>query len=431
MRILLLSSPNPYKTAGIVAYDIYTGLKNIPDNEVKLIVYEQEKYNDKGIIPVDTVLEHQAKRIIKKIKKILKLSFDEKAFIKETNPDYLVQDFDHSKTFFSTKKILNRTGFKPDVIIVLFMTSFLSYKNLFELNKFTGAKIYLFPMDMASFTGACHYAWECSGYLKQCGNCPALFSEKPDDQSNKNLLFKKSFAEKTNMAVFAANSQLAQQIQNSGILSGKAVFSNIFPVPDQSIFFKRDKATAHNFFNINSKQKIYFVGASFLSERRKGISVLIDALKIVFTQLKENETGNILLLVAGINYDQLKYEFPFESKYIGFIKDYNELALAYSASDFYISSSLEDSGPTMVLQSILCETPVISFDIGYSKDFIINGDNGFIVKSKDANALAETILETNFINSENYELIKTRLKNTAGKISKEKMIARIFESIQK
>ena len=68
---------------------------------------------------------------------------------------------------------------------------FLTFKNLFEINQKTKAPIALYMMDMATVTGGCHYAWDCKGYLNNCGSCPGIYSDDPNDISRKNLLFKK------------------------------------------------------------------------------------------------------------------------------------------------------------------------------------------------------------------------------------------------
>jgi glycosyltransferase involved in cell wall biosynthesis len=432
MKILILASCHPYKIAGVVALDIFKGLKEIKGNEVRLLVRIWDKYPDKDIIPLGSYYAYTNNIIIKMIRGVIRRV---KSVIRrriKIDPDYQLLDYDLTVTFFSTKIILKKAKFKPDVIIILFLEKFISYKNLYELNKQTNARIFLFPMDMAPFTGGCHYAWDCDGYTKQCGRCPALYSNDDKDQSFKNLKFNRDLIQKTNISLFACNSQIADQIRKSSIFKGKEVTDGIYPVPDEAIFYPRDKEIARDYFKIGKDKKVFLFGAYKLFHKRKGMAILIEALKIVSEKLnnKQYDTSKILLLVAGLNYDQIKDDFPFESRYIGFIQDYNELALAYSAADFYISPSLEDAGPTMVLQSLLCETPVISFNIGYAQEFIENGIDGFKAESKNAESLSNCLYRAISLNSENYLLLKSKLKNMVIKISKEDVIRRIVEYIK-
>jgi len=120
-----------------------------------------------------------------------------------------------SKTLYSTKKILKRAGFKPDIVIVLFMTEFISFKNLYELNKLTKAPILLYMKDMAAMTGGCHYAWECINYTNEFGGCPALYSNNKNDQNHSNYLSKKLFITKTNIIPIACSEWQFMQLNVS------------------------------------------------------------------------------------------------------------------------------------------------------------------------------------------------------------------------
>jgi len=431
MNILILSSPHPFKIAGVVALDIYKGLKEIEGNEVKMVVKVWDNYPEKDIIPIDTFYGDIKARIIRKLQKEL-LKYE---ILKETplvtNPDYQVLDYDLSVNYYSTNKILKKAKIRPDVIIVLFMLNYISYKNLYELNVRTGAKIFLFPMDMAPFTGGCHYAWDCERYTQQCGKCPALYSTDSKDQSFKNLSFNKDLIEKTNVSLFACNLQIADQIRKSSIFKGKEVTDGIYPVPDETVFYSRDKKAARDYFKIEKDKKVFFFGSYSLVHKRKGMIVLLDALKIVSEELnnKHYDTSKILLLVAGLNYEQIAKNIPFESKYIGFIQDYNELALAYSAADFYISPSLEDTGPTMVLQSMMCKTPVIAFNIGYANEFIQDKVNGFVAHERNSNTLADCIINAIQLSLDSYLLFCLKLVDVKRKVNKNEVIHKIIKAI--
>jgi len=174
MNILIISMVNPFKTSGVVAYNLYKGLKNEGSN-TKLLIKPYGKYNSKDIISMETSTDvfmeywkHKLKRILNRLGIINK-----KITI---NPDYQIQEFDQTVQYYSTKKLLKKIKFKPDAIIYLFQQKFLNAKNLYELNKLTGAKIFWYLMDTAPLTGACNYSWDCKGYMSGCGKCPALYS---------------------------------------------------------------------------------------------------------------------------------------------------------------------------------------------------------------------------------------------------------------
>ncbi len=136
MKILMVSTLHPYKVAGVVALDLYKGLKEIEGNEVKMLVKVRGKYPDKNIVSFDTFYDYLKAGIIRKYRNgLLKLGLMKNRTIK-TNPDYHVHDVDQTITYYSTTKILVRVDFKPDVIIILFMQNFMSFKNIESITFF-------------------------------------------------------------------------------------------------------------------------------------------------------------------------------------------------------------------------------------------------------------------------------------------------------
>ena len=71
----------------------------------------------------------------------------------------------------------------------------------------------------------------------------------------------------------------------------------------------------------------------------------------------------------------------------------------------------------VVLESMVNQTPVISYDINYGpSDFINNGKNGFLVKQYDVNTLAEKILYILDNSDKAVEMGKTAKKDVLEKI---------------
>lgn len=240
MKILILSNSNPYKTAGIVAKDLFEGLKNIPGNNVKLLVRLYDNHSDDDIESIDGCFHHYREWIFRKMKRllvILKIVKDKKF---KTDRDYSVQDYDQTITYYSTEKIIKKVGFKPDVIIVLFMQTFLSYKNLFELNKETNAPILLYMMDMAPMTGGCHYAWDCEKYSRKCGQCPALHSTKHNDQTRVNFEFKSKYIKKTNIIPIAGTEWQFRQLKKNSMFKAKQKFKMLLSI-DENQYRPGDK----------------------------------------------------------------------------------------------------------------------------------------------------------------------------------------------
>lgn len=414
MDILIISSSNPNKASGIVAKDLLNGLSLKNENRVKLIVKAWDKYGDTRIDAIETKPEHYcnvALRLIKRVlKKIFKNNTTKKEIIYKNIDSNYYFEYDLTKTYYSTKKVLKKTGYKPDIVIILFMTDFLSFKNLHEINKLTGAKIYLYLMDMAPFTGGCHYAWKCKGYEKQCGKCPAIYSEQAKDQSFLNWEFKNKYIEKTNISAIAAADWTYQQLMKSTLFKNKQKQKILLPI-DSNVFNPDNKTTARNKLGLPLNKRIVFLGAVTLHEKRKGFRELIIALNILKEKLPFNERNNIHLAIAGKNSKKLTNQLTFSYTLLGFLS-HKELPIAFQASDIFVTPSIEDSGPMMINQSIMCGTPVVAYEMGVALDLVHTGETGYRAKLKDSKDLAAGIKFILELNDLEYKKMSAKCRET-------------------
>lgn len=313
----------------------------------------------------------------------------------------------HSKYFYrnggnpfvTTSIILKLIPFKPDIIITHWVSNFITTRHLYELNKVTGAPIIWHLLDMGPLTGGCHYAFDCLGYTKRCGNCPAINSKKMNDLSHRQWKEREKYLQKTDVTLVSPTSWLTKQAYQSSIFSGKRI-EQIMLALETDIFCPAPKDVARDVLNLPVDKKIIFFGARFVHEDRKGLNYLIEALHIL-NGLFENKPEikeNIFIIVAGEKNEEKELKIPFSHKYLGLINDDRTLALAYQAADIFVCSSIEDSGPMMINESILCGTPVVSFDMGVAPDLVHSGKTGYRAKLKDSLDMAygiKFILELN------------------------------------
>jgi glycosyltransferase involved in cell wall biosynthesis len=94
-------------------------------------------------------------------------------------------------------------------------------------------------------------------------------------------------------------------------------------------------------------------------------------------------------MIAGNKMEEGAYAgIPFKTHFPGYINDDRKLSLHYQASELFVSSSLQDAGPMMVNESIMCGTPVVAFNLGVSEDLVINGITGYILPLGNTNEMA-------------------------------------------
>ncbi len=66
------------------------------------------------------------------------------------------------------------------------------------------------------------------------------------------------------------------------------------------------------------------------------------------------------------------------------------MANLYAACDLYVLPSLVDNLPNMLIESIACGTPCLSFNVGGCPDIVRDGVTGYLVHERTATALAAT-----------------------------------------
>jgi glycosyltransferase involved in cell wall biosynthesis len=412
-KILILTNSNPNRIAGIVAKDLLESLRLIKDFEIHLTVNEYDSYKDENITSMYSLFSYFIRRIRNRIEfqaNKLKL-FRNNKFV--SDPVYEFQVYDQSKDYYSVNDILKRTKFKADAIIVLFMERFLTFKNLTELNKVTNAKIYLYPMDMAFFTGGCHYAWSCKGYLKSCGCCPALFSNDPFDQSYLNLGYKKHYIPLNNFKVVPPSEELRDQIIQSSLFK-ETELSDIFYIPiDEKKYKPINKEIVRNELNLPFDKKIIFFGAYLVTNRRKGFEELVKALKILHLKTSFNKFDKeIHLLIAGYVDDDVLEDISFSYTSLGYLS-HQDLPKAFQAADIFASPTLEDSGPMMINQSLMCGTPVVSFEVGVAIDIVVDGVTGYKAEKFNCSQFADGLLALIQLDKECFNQISKNCRKVA------------------
>lgn len=78
--------------------------------------------------------------------------------------------------------------------------------------------------------------------------------------------------------------------------------------------------------------------------------------------------------------------------FLGPVPSHREVAGILQAADIVVSVSESDGTPISVLESFACGVPVVAGDISSLREWIANGENGFLVPVGDATTLADVII---------------------------------------
>jgi glycosyltransferase involved in cell wall biosynthesis len=174
-------------------------------------------------------------------------------------------------------------------------------------------------------------------------------------------------------------------------------------------------------FNPNQKDKKLkeelriFDSSMVISTRRLepiyDVETLIKAIPLVLKQVSD---ANFIIVNNGSQESHLKELAKslgvWDSiRFIGWIQ-HNELPKYLASSDVYISTSLSDGGAVVsTLEAMACGLALVVTDSGDHRKWIRNGENGFVVPTKNSEVLAEKII---------YLLKNEEQRKLFGKISR-------------
>lgn len=374
MKKILHFSTFDHGGAGKAAYRLHRNFLSAGFQSKMAVFNKQEP--DKDVFEIGTV--SYTSRLYTFLSKV-RLKFF-------SNQDYYFQN--QSRSILKSTDVLMRSiNYQPDLIILHWVSNFISLDDIKQISQAYRVPVIWYILDMAPLTGGCHYAWDCTGYYRECGMCPALKSTNMHDLSRRVWQEKHLALKKIDLDVVAGSGWLEKQARNSSLFHDQNITKILLSV-DPDIFVSIPKAVARKKLGLSEGKKIIFFGNQGLGLKRKGMSHLFEALK----QLVSDPTfdkNKVLVTVAGDTPNDLY--MPLEYKSLGFLGSDEMLALAYQAADVFVCPSVEDSGPMMINESIMCGTPVVSFDMGVAPDLVKTGLTGYRAKLGDSEDLAHGI----------------------------------------
>jgi len=266
---------------------------------------------------------------------------------------------------YSASIILKLLPHHPDIIFINWVSGFINAKLIRELSMLTKAKIYILMIDNAPITGGCHYPWDCKGYELECASCPAIRSKIVKNFAKGNLAYKKKYIPQ-GVTLIAPTQSDYLRIKASSLYKSVPCIKQLEIIDEKRFVPTQSKSEVRKFFQIDEEKKVVFFGATFLKEERKGMNQLLQAINLI-------NNKNVLFLIAGTaDIGALTCNH----KRIGYLTE-RDLIKAYQAADLFVCPSLEDSGPLMINQSIMCGTPVVAFNMGSAMDLVLTGETGY------------------------------------------------------
>ena len=378
--------------------------------QVKMLVKKKTKPDSFIITYTDVKNTYKRKNIWQRIFMKIKREFIEKNEVSKVkyDPNYDFISIDETSVNVSVKRIVDLVGFIPDDIYSGMTDNFMNSTDLLNLQQVTKAQVYNIAVDMNHFTGGCHFAWDCKGYIEGCSSkCPAILSDEGKDFPKRNFETKLKNAKNGNFKIIGMSQWTVNQAKKSYIYSDQNEYLNVNSLIDTSLFHPKNKDIAKRIFDMKDDTFYILMGCQHANSKRKGFEFLLSALQNLEKKLTEEQKNRVEVLIVSRSMANTFNEIPFQKKHVDYINDYRLLALLYQATDVFVNSSIEDSGPMMVSEALACGTPVVGFDMGVVSNMVISGYNGYKAKLKDSEDLANGIKTIFELSPEDYKEYST------------------------
>ena len=291
--------------------------------------------------------------------------------------------FNGHGSYFATKKLVKYLKKEnPDIIHMHNIHGYwINLKVLFKYlkNEYEGKVIWTLH-DCWAFTGHCSYSTfsKCNKWQNGCYKCPILKGypkEYFDTTKMEFKLKKKLFTDLKDMTLVTPSNWLKELVQKSILKNYNVeVINNGI---DLSIFKPTRNEEIYNKYNISKNKKI-ILGVANVWEERKGLNDFIELSKII-----DDEYQIVLVGIDKIDNSNIIC--------VSRTSNQNELADLYSIATVLFVPTYEDNYPTVILESIACDTPVLTYDTGGCEEAMHN--YGYVVSKKDYNEIIKKTKE--------------------------------------
>jgi glycosyltransferase involved in cell wall biosynthesis len=294
--------------------------------------------------------------------------------------------FNYNDKGITNEELFDAIPFKPDIIILHWIADFILPVHIRALYQHFNCPIIWRYNDLAPVTGGCHYPGDCERYKSRCGCCPALDSSRENDWSRRHWIDKMNLFKNFPVTIINSTKATEAVFKASPLFAGhrQEFIRNSL---DQEIFVPADRLNARQSLSLPAGKKIIFWGATHITEPRKGFDQFLEALHNLAAT---GTTNDYFVLIGGNKPAQFNPAIPFPHQFTGLVP-IGMLSTYYNAADVVVVSSREDGGPMMIVESLMCGTPVVAFATGLGAELVITGETGYRAVRNDAKDLTKGI----------------------------------------
>ncbi|MDK2771721.1 MAG: glycosyltransferase [Flavobacterium sp.] len=368
MKVLHITASNK-GGAGIAALRLHKALVNSGVQSAYLSRNVTIDFQDKII--EDSFFKYKKVNIVQRIQKKLDVLLNFSKLNKAQSKLNVVKDkLDYeiySLPFSNSKLHEHPLVQEADILNFHWMGGILDFESFFKNCK---KPIVWTLHDLNPIQGIFHYKNDVIYNQKYIGIEEEKLSKYKFEVLNNSTL--KAFVSPSNWLLNEVNKKKF----NSNIL--KQTIPNCI---DFENFHIQEKTAIRTKYGISSEDFVVLFVADSLKNKRKGFDLMLEALEYL---------QNISLTIVTIGKGTIDLNSQ-KVVALGEIHDVEKMAEIYALADVFVLPSREDNLPNVMLEAFACGTPVISFNHGGMKDYIINNETGILVEDISGKKLAEGI----------------------------------------
>lgn len=405
IKVLLISSVDPLKGPGRIGLDYYKAYKEYGFKTDFLTLYPVKGYEDILFVKnkSNSTLLTYIKRLFDRLYRTL--------FFRQLPGYYFF--YKHEKNPpIPNYELLKAIKKRYDIVVILFWQGMLSFSSVKAIYERIHCKFHFLGVDYSQMSGGCHFVGDCTGYKDGCKICQAVRPMIFNNFAKDNIKYRKEVYEKIKPIV-GGNSYMINEFYKKSYLLKDVKLA----LTDAIINLEEFRPYEHDIIRKtlgfpNDKTFFILFGAQSLSDRRKGVRYILEALSKFYGTLPFDDRTKVCVVTVGKTSLEITSAIPFDHIDFGYVPQ-DRLIELYAASDVFLSATINDAGPIMINQSQSCGTPVVAFEIGGALDCIKNKDTGYCARLMDSDDLASGIRYIYQMNNNERENLRIRNREYA------------------
>lgn len=283
----------------------------------------------------------------------------------------------------------NRLVRDADVIYLHWINRMVSIKGIENVLKL-GKPVYWYMHDMWPLTGGCNYSLTCNMYRSECARCPMAFNGKGSSKSSdlSNIQFKEKINRLSpyeNLRFITPSSWLAGRVSESSLFKTHMLSVIRNPI-NTDIFTTKNKTEARKSLGLPLNRKLILFGADNINNPYKGWNLLKGA-------LQDTIPGADCVIYGSDNVD-VQSALGLKLHSLGKISDSNVLIDLYNACDIYVTPTVADNYPNVIIEAKACGLPIVGSAIGGVPEMIEDFKTGRMVHELNPEGFRNAIIHT-------------------------------------